>query len=97
MRFATRIDRRLERELAGLDVRRPVAETWRALGAAANRLGAWRPSYAAVRLVVLAERRRRAERDSALETVAWVLTRRIPPTADQIDRAHERALRRRLH
>jgi hypothetical protein len=96
MRFAARIDRRLEEELCRLDVRRPVAETWRDLGVAANRLGACRPSYAAVRLVVLAERRRRAERNAAVEVVAWVLTRRIPPTADQIDRAYDRALRRRL-
>jgi hypothetical protein len=96
MRFAARIDRRLEHELGRLDVRRPVAETWRELGAAATRLGICRPSYAAVRILVLRERRRRAERDATVELVAWVLTRRIPPTADQIDRAYDRALRRRL-
>lgn len=97
MRFAARVDGRLEWELSRLDVRRPIAETWRDLGAAADRLGLRRPGYAAVRVVVHRERRRRAERDAALEVVAWALTQRLPPTVDQIDWAYERALRRRLN
>lgn len=44
-------------ELDSADV--PMAETWRAVGAAADRLGMPRPSYQHVRRLVRIERRRR--------------------------------------
>lgn len=62
------------------DGRRPVAEVWRAVGAAAERLDVPRPSYECVRLVVMAERRRRSE-PTTTEVVVDVVVRSRPPDA----------------
>ena len=73
---ATRIDELV----AALDrAERPVAETWRRVAEQASREGLARPSYANVRRLVLAERRRRKERADALaEVVTDVGAGRVP-------------------
>lgn len=63
LRFAPRYPPALVAIIIGLDDdRRPIAETWRRIGVAADRLGIERPSYVHVRRIVLVERRRRRER-----------------------------------
>jgi hypothetical protein len=62
------------------DGKRPIAEVWRAVGATAERLGQPRPSYECVRLVVTAERRRRAE-PTTTEVMVDVALRSRPPDA----------------
>ena len=60
-RSAARIDRRLGAALVRADDgTRPIAEVWRAVGEAARRSGAYRPSYECVRTLV--SRRRAAPR-----------------------------------
>lgn len=59
-RFAAKIDSRLLAELERLyDEHDSMGALWRRVGAAADALRLTRPSYAAVRLYALEERRRR--------------------------------------
>jgi hypothetical protein len=62
------------------DGRRPIAEVWREVGAAAERLGLPRPSYERVRLLVKEERRRRAVPGTA-EVLVDIALRTRPPDA----------------
>lgn len=96
MRFTARLDPRLASVVRSVDVGRPVAETWRDLGRAAAELEIWRPGYAAVRGYVTEERLRRAQRAAAFEVAAWILLSRLPRTPDEVERAFEHALRKRL-
>ena len=47
----------------------PVAQTWRAVGEGAERLGLWRPGYGLLRKLVRLERRRRQLRAATLEAL----------------------------
>ena len=46
-----------------------VAQTWRAVGEGAERLGLWRPGYGLVRRLVRLERRRREVRAQTIEAL----------------------------
>jgi hypothetical protein len=71
VRFATRIEGRLKDMIVRADVERmSIAAIARLAGAEAERLGMTRPSYDAVRRLVLTERRRRQDRRDALKTAA---------------------------
>lgn len=73
------IDHRLVRELERLDDGQlPVAETYRRLDAAADRLGLPRPSYEAVRRRVHDIRRTRVERTTADVAVEVAFRVRAP-------------------
>ena len=81
LRFAPRIPDRLCKILLRLDDRGiPIAETYRRLGAEADRLGLTRPSYERVRELVHRERsiRRGPSTTSVLVDIAW---RVRPPDA----------------
>jgi hypothetical protein len=74
-----REDERLRRLVEALDAERDsMAETWRLVAAAAAANASLQPSYALVRRLVLAERRRRKARAElrrvALEAATTVLT-----------------------
>jgi hypothetical protein len=75
MRFATRPnDPRIHALVVGLDRDGvPVAETWRAVGAAAWELGLPRPGYHLVRGLVAIERLRRAARTATRAAALDVL------------------------
>jgi hypothetical protein len=77
MRFAVAAyDRRLRGLVVALDRDgAPVAATWRAVGAAADRLGLRRPSYYTVRRLVILERLR--ERHTAAPRTGGRLLRRL--------------------
>ena len=47
----------------------PVAQTWRAVGEGAERLGLWRPGYGLLRRLVRLERRRRQLRAATIEAL----------------------------
>jgi hypothetical protein len=65
-----RLDRRLRAAAVALDDSTlPVAETWRKVGLAAEELGLPRPGYDTIRLIVRADRSRRAEVGRLLEPV----------------------------
>lgn len=67
MEFSPRVDRRLVAAVWGADVERlSIADVWRFVGASADRLELCRPSYHAVRLLVIDERERRADRRAAI-------------------------------
>jgi hypothetical protein len=79
--IAPRISPRLLLELERLDDPNvPLAEIWRRVGAAADRLGLARPSYERIRLLVQQSRLTRTE-PSTSEVVADVLMRSRPPEA----------------
>lgn len=70
---APRIDRRLVAAVRRLDdSSAPIAETSRRVGALAERLGLFRPSYEQVRVLVHAERVRAEERRARMELVRCV-------------------------
>jgi hypothetical protein len=96
VRFAAAFDPRLGRVLRRLPLDVPVGETCRQLGRAAEGLGVVRPAYATVRLHVAAERKRRAERNAALEVGALLaFTRSVVPTSEGIASEYRRQVRRR--
>lgn len=75
---------------AALDGDQPIAETSRRVGEAAVRLGLPRPSYANVRRLVLAERRRRAELREIREAVLADLgAGRVPHLPVVLERLRE--------
>jgi hypothetical protein len=68
----------------------PIAATWRRVGDAAIRRGLPRPSYAHIRRLVLAERRRRAELNDVLgDVVADLAAGRTPGFAYTHDALRE--------
>jgi hypothetical protein len=73
----------------------PVAETWRRVGEAAERLGMRRPSYQHVRRLALVERRRRgvrARRRDVLEaTLGSLAAGRVPSAVWTLERLRELA------
>jgi hypothetical protein len=80
-RSAAHIGRRLLAELDRIDDGSlSIAEVNRRLGAAAERLGATRPSYECVRRLVH-DRRRRDAGPTTVEVLADVSTRARPPDA----------------
>ena len=71
VQFATRIEGRLKQAIVRADVERmSIAAVSRLAGVEAERLGVTRPSYDAVRRLVLVERARRQDRRDALRTAA---------------------------
>lgn len=81
-RQAPRIDPRLAAAVPHLDNGlQPIAETVRAVGLLADAIGATRPSYEQVRLLVHAARDRKEARAAALELILDVQFRRRPPHA----------------
>jgi hypothetical protein len=77
---APRIDRRLVEALAALDdVREPVAEINRRVGALASELGLPRPSYAQVRRLLWADRLERSEQRAVRGRVAEAVLLRTHP------------------
>ena len=71
----------------------PVAETWRRVADAGERLGLRRPSYAHVRRLVLVERRRRAVRAEAAEVLtgaaATLVAGRVPSAVWTLQRLRD--------
>ena len=79
---AAKMDRRLLRVLMRVDdPRLPIAETLRAVGAEAERLGLTRPSYERVRVLVHEVRRRRATRAANRRVLLEVALRARPASA----------------
>jgi len=73
----------------------PIAETWRRVGEAAALRGLPRPSYANVRRLVLAERRRRAELSDVLgDVLGDVAAGRAPGFGYTREALHEASSRR---
>jgi hypothetical protein len=78
-----RLDPRLIAAAFALDdPSRPYAETWRAVGGVATELGLIRPGYDAIRLLLGAHRRRRAEIRRLLAPVAADMVKGHPTTWD---------------
>jgi hypothetical protein len=95
--FAPPVDEQLVRDLARLDLDRPIAAVWRDLGAAASARGLPRIGYTTARRLVHAERLRRAHRGATVEVGALLaFTRVVAPTPEAIEAAYERAVERRL-
>lgn len=71
----------------------PAAQTWREVGAAAERLGLARPSYAHVRRLVRIERLRRAVRDQFHDELKQVFSAnaagRVPNAVWTLERLRE--------
>jgi hypothetical protein len=71
----------------------PMAETWRRVGAAAERLGLTRPSYQHVRRLVRVERRRREMQAETREVLSGTLTAlaagRVPSAVWTLQRLRE--------
>lgn len=73
----------------------PIAETWRRVSVAAVEAGLPRPSYANVRRLVLAERRRRRDvSDVVQQTVATVAAGRVPALPRTLGRLNEASAHR---
>lgn len=67
MQFSPRLDDRVVATIRRADVERmSIADVWRQAGETAERLGLCRPGYHSVLRLVLAERKRRAERRDAI-------------------------------
>lgn len=81
---APRYDRRLIRAIRRLDDESlPIAEVWRRVGEAAERLGVPRPSYVHVRRIVVSERERSAElREIRNEALVGLVSRMAPDPVD---------------
>jgi hypothetical protein len=71
----------------------PAAQTWREVGAAAERLGLARPSYAHVRRLVRVERLRRAVREDYRDELRQVFSAnaagRVPSAVLTLERLRE--------
>ena len=77
----------------------PVAQTWRAVGEGAERLGLWRPGYGLLRKLVRLERRRRQLRAAtvkALKTAASGLAAGRAPFRTLLDDLEQIGWRRGL-
>src|SRR5688500_20141507 len=68
----------------------PFAETWRAVGEAAEELGFTRPGYHLVRVLARAERLRRRARTEVRQAALGVLGAGGSPLALEVRRAGER-------
>ena len=87
-------DPRIAVLVAALDVpEAPMAETWRQVSAAAERLGIWRPSYQHVRRLVRIERRRRQLEAAGREVLGRAATTlaagRVPSAVLVLERLNE--------
>jgi hypothetical protein len=93
MRFT--VSRRSEERIRRLVDRfdredQPIAETWRRVGDESARLGLPRPSYANVRRLALAERRRNADTKAVLDdALATVVAGRVPSLPATVERLRE--------
>jgi len=97
MRFAVRLDHRLEQRLRRVPLDRPLAETARELRSYAASIGIVAPSYTSFRRHIAAERERRAERDAALEVAAALtFSRAVVPTPEGIAAEYDRKVARKL-
>jgi hypothetical protein len=86
--LAPRISHRLLEAIVRLDDRsRPIAETCRRVGAEAERLGLFRPSYQRVRVLVH-EARRVRRRPTAVDLMR-ILTSPLRTSEDLIERLEE--------
>src|SRR5947208_11675101 len=86
LRFAPRIPQRLLSALARLDdVRLPIAEVNRRLGAEAERLGLPRPSYQRIRVLVHDLRRVRRRGQPSTASVLWEIAMRARPPEALLD------------
>jgi hypothetical protein len=92
MRFAlSPRDVRIQVLVATLDdAEVPFAETWRAVGQAAEELGFTRPGYHLVRVLARAERLRRRARTEVRQAALGVLGAVGSPLALEVRRAAER-------
>lgn len=73
----------------------PIAETWRRVSDAASQAGVPRPSYANVRRLVLADRRRRRELSEVLtETAADIAAGRVPELSYTLGRVRDARAKR---
>jgi hypothetical protein len=84
--FAARIPDRLYKRLVKLDDPGvPIAETYRRLGAEAERLGFTRPSYERVRVLLQQERRWSRSRGPSTTSVLIDVTFRVRPPEAVLD------------
>jgi len=88
---APRYDRRLLGAIRRLDDESlPIAEVWRRVGAAAEKIGVPRPSYVHVRRIVVSERDRAAElREIRNEALAGLVSRMTPDPVELALRRQE--------
>ncbi|HMB17721.1 MAG TPA: hypothetical protein VKO41_00265 [Gaiellaceae bacterium] len=84
--FAARIPDRLYKRLVKLDDPNvPIAETYRRVGAEAERLGFTRPSYERIRVLVQQERRWRRSRGPSTTSVLIDVAFRVRPPEAVLD------------
>ena len=94
MEFAPAIDPKVAAAVARTGDLGCSAVVWRAVRRRADRLRIATPCYESVRLLVRAERDRRARLAAVLATLAEIAARRIPVLPEDIPRIHDRHLTR---
>ncbi len=94
MEFAPAIDPKVAAAVARTGDLGCSAVVWRAGRRRAQRLRIATPCYESVRLLVRAERDRRARLAAVLATLAEIAVRRIPVLPEDIPRIHDRHLTR---